>query len=561
MTRSSASHDDLIPTEDLPEGVLHGVRSTQAWLGEFDWLANEPARGKELATLTDLLSVHGGEALVTWTHGHAVHVLHARAEATGERPAFVAASCRLTAARGRTGRGLDVLKESLAGSVFEPQWPRLERELAGPRLSVTSWFECFGVPGMPELEWQRPEATWETAARVALDLLRGRAADPDEVARLNALISSRSTLNLLPIQASESKPGSLGSSVYLALSSLGAVLGAPKSERWRLAWDAADWLGEITEVPCPASSRFTSGSSPLAAAASAGRLLGLYPTELLRDPLFYLLAGLEVVEIRGGFVFWELAESIDSAGFTLSIHSAADEESFREATGVMARWSPMAEQVAHAFVDLPTAPSDMAQDTLTDWYETRKTDGLLVRTDADGTWSVTRYRDGEIIETDLVIDEERLQAAARDFTPREAVLALGLPDLLEPGEWTRWGDSEDSPHDHAALEERTRRALGVEGRTTTLNGPSELTGALGHVAVGRDLGISLKLEPGLEEDLALDELCDDLGIQWETWLDGPSIVASARLVQVEFLIRVLADMPGPMRLTTNASGDLTTYEW
>ncbi|MEM7243840.1 MAG: hypothetical protein AAF533_00775 [Acidobacteriota bacterium] len=564
IRRGEGGHRLLSSTE-LPDGVPHGLLCLQSELGELESLAVGDLSCPELEVLTEILRIHGGEALVACTHGHAVHVRHFRTEAPGTRPSSIVASFRLRAPRGRRSHELATLRDSLKDSVLAPSWETVDALLAAPELSVTEWFAALGVPGVPELRPVDHDEVWETADRVATSLLRGRSADPEDVARLNAIIVPNERDHAIPTEpAAEGE--SLTWPLHDSLTTLCWSYGPPRSDRWRLPWDAADWYGELTEYPYPAGRRLTFGRTPLARAAGTGRLLGIYPTELLRDRLFFLMAGLELVEKSSmGSAFWKLAKTIDSAGFTISIHAAEDEDSFRELTGIDAHWSPTQAQVAHAFVDLETASAETVLDTLTEWHSARKSNGLIVRADADGTWTITQHAAGEVVDPSLDIDEERLGSAARMLTPREAVLALGLPDLLEPGDWCRLADRDDVREQDAEFRETTRQALAEDGELVELTGPDALPEAAGrvlrHDSKPNKL-VAARLAPSFDDPTALDELRADLtrSDTW-AWIEGDTVCLAASTVDTGHLSSLIADMPGPVRLTVSTGTRLVTYGW
>ncbi|MEM7243838.1 MAG: hypothetical protein AAF533_00765 [Acidobacteriota bacterium] len=554
---------DPIASAELRPGVLHGHRGRHAALDWYDWSVDDPELDTEPSELIEILKAHGGEALLLWTYGHAAHVWHFRARGPDRSPEHVIASVRLRAPNGRADHGLAALRRSLQGSVFEPDWSTIDTQVAAPSLSVTAWFEAFGAPGAQELVPDDLELAWETMARVVETLLRGDPASPEDVAYLNGLLALDHEDHLLPLERGSRSSAELANALHDAAGALSTVYGPTTIDRWLQPEDVAASALDIWDDPCPAWERLTGGWSALAASAAIGRFIGNYPSSMLRDPFFHLEAGGCLIDcFSHNRAFFELAVTIGTAGFTISIHSADDDAGFQAAMGMAGRTTAVDGLTAQVFLDLPSAPAKEARAALAAWYSKAKATGLVVRAESTGDWTITRHVEGEVATHDLSIDEDALRSAARDFEPRRAVLALGLPDLLDPGERS---NRQGRQRRMAEARERTLAAVNADGAVThALTGPAVLSGALktslDHAET--NTSVALWLDPGPVDASTFDELHEDLGLghAW-AWTEGSSLLVSIRRNDVEHLVRALADLPGPVRLVVATDEQHISYSW
>jgi hypothetical protein len=401
---------------------------------------------------------------------------------------------------------------------------------------------------------------------VALRHLSGEPAESADVKAVNAVLEPLDAESRLKGKPPK-RAGQAARAIAGAAHVLDEALGPAESPRWRLRRRAAAFYWDITEGP--AGDRLTLHRSKLGRSAALGRLLGHYPSELARDPIFLALAALEA-EAANGHAFVEpfglLAERAARAGFTVAVHSRDEDASFRKVLGIREAEEPApGELVAHAFLDLPGAESEDVLSALRGWHARSGASGTLVRAEADGAWRVLELTGERETERREGLDRDALASAARELVPRRVFAALGLPDLLEPGEWQEGacagerGDAADDPH-RALARERLRAAC-AEVEEQPLAHGRELRSVLGTRVGYRgecesriDEFVSVRSSVGRADDAVLRELRDDARLLLsEAWIeDGALLGLDRHRLDTGLLACVLADLPRPVRIAIEA---------
>lgn len=390
-------------------------------------------RGDELTKLYDIAHAYGGDHLVLWTFGQAVHLWAARSVAPGARPLVLQISVRIDAPRdvGRPGGMAERIAQWLEGSPLAPDVNALRRALEAPVLSVPAWFAAFGVPGAKDLEPPPVGAGWDAFEQVADALLRGDAPDAALRKRVNALIDDADAH--LPGKPAK-KRGAVARRVAEAFVALREALGEPTSPRLAACASAAELYDRITSGP--ARDRLLQTTrKPLAVSLALGRLLAHYPVEVRRDRIFLALAAFDA-EVWNGHSFVgpleELAERSGGAGFTLAIVPEAHEADFRQSHGTRADESAARGGWAgEAAIDAGGVGEETVA-SFTHWFARSGVDGAVVRCEASGACRVLRFVAGQVVE-DAPSSNTALADAARALDPRGAILAAGFPDVLAPG--------------------------------------------------------------------------------------------------------------------------------
>lgn len=385
------------------------------------------SRRDELGRAHDLVHAYGGDAVVLWTWGQAVHVWAARSAGPGARPAVLQLSLRITAPRGgRTQGAAERLCAWLRGSDLAPDAMALQRALAAAPLSLADFFAAFGIPGVEELSPVDPAPVWDAFAQGADALLAGRPADPAARKVVNAAIHDAT--QHLPAKPA-TRLGATARRVAAAFAALREELGTPTSPRLAQCAAAAALFDPITSGPAGDALLRTSGKQP-ALALALGRLLAHYPVALRRDPLFLALAAHEAEAWNGHLyaaAFAELAERARVAGFTAVLVPAAREQAFRKAHGLQADASAARDGWAgEVSIDLAEGPCE----GFARWFAKTGADGAVLRCGADGHGELLRFSAGERSRQGV---PAQVSDAARALDPRGALLAAGLADVLAPG--------------------------------------------------------------------------------------------------------------------------------
>ena len=548
-----------LAARSLRPGVEHGYLGNKGKIDEFSLGSGSDI---ELTVFAEIARAHGGEHIAIWTYGQAVHVWHARSGNPGTVPRILRASFRIhpPEAHRRDAQPFDRLRSGVEGSVFEPDWDGLRSQLNGAEVSVASWFEAFGIPGANELVPEDREAVWEQFGQVALDLLGGGEVDRAAVRRLNqvlAIIDAGARLPVRPVAKALATARRVAESADVLAEAIGDSRKECWKERRRAArsyWDITD--GPAGELLTVGVDRKRSGDS-----ASLGRLLGHYPAHLLRDPIFLALAALEV-EGANGHAFVEpllsLSEQAVAAGFLLVVYPAECDREFCKAFGIQrgvdlpgdSHWA------AQAFVQPQGLVKLDLRKAVEDWFAGSQENGHLLYAHGDGTWDSTEYRRGEPRESSLRVDRPELRQAARELNVRQALQAIGLPDLLAPGAWTEGSyagvsapGSDPQRAIAAAASEPSGSPLEVGTIDEALREWRPVLRYRGDKDHWEDGIISLRLlpaapEPGyldrLRRDLCSDGLVNGYG---DAWIGNGAILAYTRTsLDLCLLDAVVADM-------------------
>lgn len=420
-----------LPKGKIPSGATHAFLANIADPYTYELTGNDDY---ELRIVWELARTYGGDYLAIWTYGHAVHAWYASAE-PGHEPTVTVADFRLFAPCGRSRGSLDALQQAMTRSALHPDFGAARALLGGEAISVRDWFRAFGIDGAEELVPTDHNETWARFEGVARSLLAGKAADAKDVRALNTLIDRIDDEVRLKAKPA-SRSGQRANAIARAGRVLAEVIGEPDDDVWRGRFKAARTYWDFGEGD--AGDLLVTSDTPFGRAAGLGRLLGHYPFEYARDPLFLSWAAIEAEAANGhGFVepLLVLAETASSAGFTLSVHRGDADASFKRAMKIEGGPDDPGEWAAHAFVDLPKADGRTVLAVLEKWYKSQRADGFVVRANADGSFKVLRFEGGQPRE-EAPSDPKLLEQAARGLVPRNAVRALGHADLLEPGEWT-----------------------------------------------------------------------------------------------------------------------------
>jgi hypothetical protein len=395
--------------------------------GEFD---------DELTRLLSLAHSYPGEYLAIWTFGQAVHTLFICPGAAVEQKEV---SFRLVPPAGATRPGalFDDFCAWFKGSAFSPDFKALKSLYMGPEISVTGWFKAFGIDGAAELKRADGAALWNDFEEVALRLLRHEDVPPAGVKRLNAILSQsegRPPLKAKPLP----QPGVTARLLAGLEYDLAEALGQPEEPLWKERKRAAGLYWDITD--CDACDRLTTGlpgKKGLGESASFGRLLCHYPVAMRRDNLFLALGGLQAEGANGhAFVpaFFSFAEISHQAGFTLAVYPPGLREGFRKAFEIEGECDvPPDNQAwsADLFLPLPGILKKVdPREELKKWFAKEKAEGLVLSAAHNGSFEIVPFT-GAI----AVKDEQLLRDSIRELNVAGLFTALGLPDLLKPGEW------------------------------------------------------------------------------------------------------------------------------
>ena len=574
-TASGISLGDLIyyrsgfrklPARSLKPGVALGYLSNKGSLDEF---ALGSAYDIELTVFHEIARAHGGEHLALWTYGHAVHLWHARSPKPGAPPEIVRAGFRLhhPGASPRAALELTLLRSQLQGSVLAPDWDEVRAQLDAGEISVTRWFSAFGVPGANEIVPLDREAVWSQMERVCLDLLNGRPTDRSAIRQLNLVLGNIDEDSRLSSRSGR-RPTVTARAIADASYTLEEAVGPSQSPAWQERRRAANFYWDITDSP--ALERLTVGidEAGFGDSASLGRLLGHYPPQLARDPIFLALAAMQA-ESANGHAFVEplqaLSERAGAAGFTLAVYPVALDPDFRTSFGLLEGPEAATHPVwaAHGFVDLTDPmPADIS-DALRRWFAANRSDGHLIRADPDGSWDASEFSSGRPIPSTLQIQAPLLERAARNLDLRLACTAAGLPDLLEPGAWEEGTydgsasapDTDPQMHVATAALDRATPPLEITSWDEMIEQLQPFVRYRGEKDHYRDGIVSLRIspaavDPAFLEKLRSDLLCDDLIEDYgHAWIEGRTLCAYTRTsLDLRLLTAVLADTPRPIHL-------------
>lgn len=530
-------------------------KADRAWLlqsGRPD--AFEFREDEQFGTVEVLFEVaraRGGENLLVWTCAGAVHVLVHRSAGPGARPLATRTSFRLEPyPSGRHPRGWERLRRALEDSVLAPDLDRLAEQWAGPRIDPSAWFAGLGVPGVVEVD---PGAVWADFRRAADHLLQGEPPPAPLLERVNAHLPKKAALEAKP----RTKPGATARRVADAAASLARAVGPGLPE----LFGAADLAGAIAGGE--ALGRLTTGADEagLGASASFGRLLAHYPPQVLREPLFHALSGLRTEAANGHpYVpaWFCLAEHTASAGFTLAVYPADRARSFRKAFGLSEGEEDVVRggRRGEAFVDLPGLLKTEPVPALEAWFAKEGCDGEVVRAEPSGQVRVTRFQGGRGLPEAPV---EREEACRLD--PRGLQAALGLPDVLEPGEF---GAGPPAARPNAARRETAHALLAglpFPEAEPDLEFMQERFGSVDSGLSFEDLvrrkepTLACRLAFPREEDaeiLLQDLLRLELFARLAPWREGPDLWLAGHALPLGLLSRVAGDVPPGTRAAFTA---------
>lgn len=294
---------------------------------------------------------------------------------------------------------------------------------------------------------EEQDALWNDLEVVSTTLLRGEIPELNLVQRINKIRKENNPDEESLPEVLPKEKGTIARFVACAAGindfcGLRGAIGLPKSPHWIARYLAASRYDPITMGDSEARLTVGIDKDGLGTSASMARLLAHYPPELARDSVFLALAGLEAEAWNGhAFVeaFFCLAENIHRAGFTLVVYPSSLENNFRQAFGIQSTGNETNARdgwAAEAFLDLPGILNADPVLRISQWLESVKSDAIRVRADADGKVLINFFQQGKITKAQpswVQIAEKKFTMAAQEFNPRLVFVALGLPDLLEPG--------------------------------------------------------------------------------------------------------------------------------
>ena len=534
-------------------GGALGYLSNRGHLHEFNF--GEFTDSDEIDTLKNLARFVPGEYLAVWTYGRSVTVLYLLQKASQE-PKIYETSFRIDPllARQRNLEGFETLRICLKTSTFQPDYHALLAELNAPQISVAKWFQAFGVDAARDLKDDDVAALWldfESAAeallcgvKIAGNLTRGFNSKIDEDARL-------------PTKPYRSKART-ARQVADAYHELKESIGPPDSELWQQRERAAAFYWDISDCKDSCSRLIAgSGKQGLGECAALGRLLIHYPVELYRDGPFLALAGFEAESANGhAYVdgFYCFAESVQQAGFTLAIFPSRLRGDFRKSFGILTfedSPEPEHDYSAEVFLDIKGILKTDSLPKIEQWFRKEKADGWIVRAQADGRYQLIRCTEGapESLEHST---PESWQAAAKRLNPRASFALLGLPDLLQPGQWTEGAYSgENTRSSKDPQRQKTIQRLDKLPESKPIRNAKQLCADFPRVLCHRQHRyMSMSLTVPHANDEALRLLIDDLlgkgciESYGDAWLQGNTVFALSNSdTETAMIVRALSDLP------------------
>ena len=566
----------------LSRGGSEACLSNRGTMDEFDF---GDFSEDELTYLAGLARSFPGDYLALWTYGYAVNILLIQSQ-KGEEPAVRELSLRLRpslSGRDKTlfGRFADWFGES----AFTPDIDALQAEYDGDGISVQRWFEAFGVEGAKDVEpGTKDHDEWRDFESVSESLLHGEKPDAGVRKRVNALIrdyDDEAALPTTPRKSAGVTARIIGESAY----TLEEAVGEPEEPLWKERRRAAHLYWDITD--CDAGDRLAgvTDEKNVGAAGSMGRLLAHYPKELMRDGLFHALAGMEAEGANGhAYVesFHSLAENVNEAGFTLAIYPARLMTDFRILNNMQSfgDWTPEGEWTAEAFIDLGGIVKADPAISVAKWFAKKKADGMVLRADADGSYMLDQYKAGVMLDMPdpvlpggSIADEEALHNAAKALWPPDVFPAIGLPNLLAPGEWSEgaYAGEDDSAARTGGLRDKARVMTGVAPETKPIINPSGIISDYPRMIrnenrLDDEHPVALKIilpEPDAEyhgllaADLLGHGLLEEYG---KTWSDESSVIGiSESDMNSAILVRTLGDLPAGTLIIINDGTESFRY--
>ena len=407
--------------------------------------------GDEIGLLHEIAKQFGGQYLVTWTYGNTVSLIYFNNPNPGKTPKVHEASFRLNTYSFRRNSALvnDFL-EWVSASCFEVDVKDIDDLLQEELISVVKWFDCFGIGGARELESKKTEELWNLFDQISANLMQGEKVNKKSLKKINQEIKAYEEEAILKVEPEKDK-GVMARQIAQAAYCLKETVGESKDLRWQERYRAASFYWDITD--CKESyQRLIAGEDDkqgLGHSAALGRLVAHYPKELARDGVFWSLAAHETESANGHAYTQSLcsfAEHAHQAGFTLAVFPVEKQEEFRKDFEIYTfENAPQLDQswAGEAFLDLPELVKKDIQKELEEWFKKNKVNGCCLRAEANGKTDLKIYQDGkqdnkagkEVFADQFNVDHTQIVEVAQELDLRDACAALGLPDLLEPGEW------------------------------------------------------------------------------------------------------------------------------
>ncbi|MEQ8221957.1 MAG: hypothetical protein ABRQ37_06610 [Candidatus Eremiobacterota bacterium] len=509
--------------------------------------------GDELERFMKIPSFYPGDYIVLWTYGHAVHVMAVKSFEKGS-PVIKELNLRLTVPSGLKRReGLfDSFKEFFQESSICPDFKALYKEYTGKEISVKSWFASFGIEGAKNFEGKDKKELWKIFEETVTSLLQGKEVSVKSIKKLNEEIScmdDRAKIRTKPAK----KTGETGRLISFAGYALSEILGRPDSLQWKERYRAASFYRDITD--CEAITQLTTGKDKKGTGLSAsfGRLLCHYPVHLYRDNIFWVIAGRETESANGhAYVesMYSFSEFCHKAGFLLVIYPWELQKKFRKTFGIepYEEISPLKNmETAELFIDTPLLKADMSEEAKK-WFLKEDSTGMTVRGEADGTYRITCFKDGNIIPCEgRETNEELLKKASKELNIREVFSSLGLPYLIEPG---KWEEGAYRGHSSCGTERETcMKFLENLPKEKIINHPAEILKDFPDMIKG-DRIISIVITyPFFDEDYMRTLLKDLKGKglvenYGEVWVENNSLIFFSRTsVMTSLFIRIIGDVP------------------
>jgi hypothetical protein len=312
--------------------------------------------------------------------------------------------------------------------------------------------------------------------------------------------------------------------------------------------------------------------------------LAHFPNDLLRDPLFLSLLALEC-EAANGHSFVEalskLAEQIVTAGLVLVVALKNQHSSMRKAFGITPEVDgagPDGMWCGEALISDTTITKGDVMQTARNWMAKSKATGALAQLSPDGVATVECYKEGSLARNAQDVglkdfDNEALRDAGKRFLPRDGFVALGVGDLLAPGEWT---EGSYSGNNSASSDHRVKKRNHAEAVLSTTVEPSPLKnfGEL-FTALGRNLRykgelkedeggfVSLRVIAPTNDEVWLRDLRNDLkghsliANYGDVWVQDAEIRGyTCSDLDVALLIQLLADAPSGTSLSVGLGREM-----
>lgn len=496
--RSSALR--AVPRSKLKRGGGMGWIANAASIHEFDVFGHGTPERSALRVLTH---VHGGDALLLVTYGHALMVERICSPAPGVEPSVGTPwTVRLAPLTGvRDGSALHSLRALLDGSPVQPDFAAIERELAAPEISVARFFSAFGLSGARELTPPDTAAVWRAFDQAGAALLAGRAPDKTALSTANSVLAESDAR--LPGKPGKPGKGDMARDLAWTRLALRDLLPVPDEPRWQARERFAEQIWSLEHSPAgrrlaPGHDKKGFGSS----AATARLLAACEPRSCVTDPLALAALSLACEDANWhGFVvpLQKLAETLPLTGLTAAVFAADKRDSLRQAieldapedepgTVLAGPWA------AEVFLDSPAMLKADVHAMLVAWIRKNKVSGALARIGCEGNASVAYFIDGEEGASAAQVglpepDMAALAQSVRSLDARAVPVALGAGDLLDPGDVSA---HVAAPRDDATSAQRRT----VDALVARLPAPVEVTDWINPLeALGGELRFRFVIRP------------------------------------------------------------------